>query len=182
MTNVLTNTLLEKYLAELGADEVNIAQAAEAFETAKAALDVNLRRYIALRDFVGEQLGTSPYARGVNWPDIYTADGYILNRGHFRFTGKAVGDAVLEVLREQYERDRDHPWLSLSQIIETLSEGGLGFPEPVQARAVNAALLKRGGVRRGTWKNGVAAYAYDGPSEDDAQEGAAVDPDDLPFE
>ncbi len=186
MANVITKTLMEKYLRSLAEDEDTIEAAAEQWESAKAALDVGLRRYIALRDFVTERLGESPYAPP-NWaerwpPDGYDDDGdaYWRPRGRFRFTGMSVGDAVLEVLRERRGRSPDLPWMSLASIIEELSAGGLGFPEPVQARAVNAALLKTSGVKRGTYKDGSVGYSYDATKEGGDE--PPVDPDDLPFE
>jgi hypothetical protein len=171
MTNVITKSLLERYLSELAEDEVKIQQAAEAYEREKATLEVSLRRYIALRDFVTEQIGESPYSPVVTWPFGLNED-----RGRFRFTSKAVGDAVLEVLQERKLRFPEGPWMTLRTIIETLSEGGLGFPEPVQARAVNAALLKVTGRKRSTDKDGTVYYSVG------EEGGTPIDPDDLPFE
>ena len=173
MPNVITQTMKDKYLASLAEDERVIKEAGGAYETAKAALDVGLRRYVALRDFVEEQLGQSPYAPGVVWP--YQDSNGREGRGHFRFSGKSAGDAVLEVLREHLESYRRYPtinkrWMTLGEITEALSDGGLGFPEPVIGRAVNAALQNR--ERAGIRRNKVRAtdetvYLYDPESASD---------------
>ena len=167
MPNVISKSMLEKYLAELEKDEVNIAEAAYAYESAKAQLDVGLHRYIALRQFVEEQLGKSPYADDVSWPPGPYAD----ERGRFRFTGMQVGDAIVQVLEEAAERWPNEPALTLASIIEQLSEGGLGFPVLVQARSVNAALLKTGGVKRGRTTDNEPVYWVDTkPEEEEADE------------
>ncbi|MBI4214284.1 MAG: hypothetical protein HY534_08250 [Chloroflexi bacterium] len=171
--NVMSPTLKDRYLEQLKVDETAIAEAAAAFETAKAALEMGLRRYTALRDFVAEQLGVSPYAPGIDWPgdsEFYDEPG----RGLFRFTGMKIGDAAMQVLVEEYEaKDGNNPWLSLNTIMRRLEKGGLGFPEPVQARAINAALLaltKAGSVKKGAYSNRVGAvYAYN-PASDDTED------------
>src|SRR3990172_1954911 len=155
MTNVMSKTMLDRYLTSLSEDEQLIATAADAYERAKVDMEVILKRYVSLRNHVAEQIGKSPYSHDVHWPENifelqYTPDRIEVKRGRFRFSDLPVGDAVAEVLRERYEQDPDEPWMNLTRIIEVLSEGGLGFPEPVQARAVNAALLKTSGVKRGT--------------------------------
>ncbi len=172
MTNVIKNSLLGKYLKSLAEDESSLEEAAEVYETAKAGLEVGLRRYTALRDFVTEKLGKSPYARDCTevWhPTGYDPDGepYWAIRGQFRFTGMPVGEAVLQILLESGERN--DPWLTLPKIIEELSVGGLGFPEPVQARAVNAALMRTSGIERSEATTGATIYRY-------------VEEVDLPFE
>ena len=171
MPNVLSPTMVVRYLTELEKDEATIAEAAEAYESAKAQLDVGLRRYIALRDFIQEQLGESPYTRWHEWPEstIRAQD-----RGRFRFTGMTVGDAVFQVLQEEANSTPQDPWLPLSDIISRLTRGGLGFPELVQARAVNAALLKMNGVSRDQNREGMTIYCVAPDTED-------IDVDDLPF-
>lgn len=162
MPNVISKSLIRKYLEELAVDESAITEAAEAYEAAKSAIDVRLRRYIALRDYVTEKLGQSPYSEGVEWPEpyeAYDAYGERIERGRFRFSGMSVGDAILEVLEEEAIASPDDPWLPLQSIIERLSLGGLGFPEPVQGRAVNAALLKTSGITRSQDRSGATVYA-----------------------
>jgi hypothetical protein len=150
--NVRSPGIIENYLAELDKDEHVIAEAAAGYEAAKARLDVGLRRFIALRDFVTEQMGRSPYGyydRNVPWPEPdFDPFGEGFERGRFRFAGMNIGDAILEVLREELAKYPQNPWLSFENIVERLSEGGLGFPDGVQARAVNAALLKTIGIKR----------------------------------
>ena len=180
--NVISPSLVTNYLDELTADDEAIEAAAAEYESAKARLDVRLRRYIALRDFITEQMGRSPYAHGVSWPSDTPS-------GSFRFTGMQIGEAVIQVLQDAKAIWRDNPWLGLDEIIERLADGGLGFPEPVQARAINAALLKTTGVRRGRDQTG-RVYRYEPPKDDeDEDEGGDdmreeeedVEPDDLPF-
>ena len=184
--NVISPGLQANYLTELEQDEVKISEAAYQYETAKALLDVSLRRYTALRDFVSEALGRSPYAPDVDWPSDENMFNEAPERGRFRFTGMRVGDAILQVLEEAPEQGG---WLSLEDIIKRLSAGGLGFPESVEARAVNAALLKTAGIGRGKRRiDDVAFYRFVGESQEDegdhsnGEEVPATDPDDLPFE
>jgi len=181
--------MVSKYLAELLKDETNIQEAGEAYESAKARLDVGLRRYLALREFVTDQLGQSPYSPGVEWPETEdsrwdTEDQPV--RGHFRFTGMKVGDAITLVLREADGRAK-----TLDDIVLALSDGGLGFPDPVQARAVNAALIKPpSGVVRARFtsgrRSGELCYKFrepeDGGGDEPSGGRADIDPDDLPFE
>lgn len=182
--NVISPGLQSNYLSELEQDEDTLSTASHEYDAAKARLELSMIRYTALRDFVTNQLGKSPYARGVEWPRG-ADDDYQRQRGGFRFTGMRVGDAILQLLEEAADTAR--VWRSLEQIIEGLSQGGLGFPEPVQARAVNAALLKTSGVTRGEHnQTGAVAYRFDDASEDgqEAKQGeeGSIDPDDLPFE
>jgi hypothetical protein len=177
MPNVISKSMADKYLLELWADEQKIETAGEAFERAKALLEVTLRRYTALRDFITEQLGQSPYTDGVAWPDRDEDGGYFTRpQGKFRFTAMKVGEAV-----EQAIRERRGIGLTLDDLVEALSEGGLGFPDPVQARAVNAALLKLPlGIKRGRFTGGPKYGATCYWAEDDEPE--EVEIDDLPFE
>jgi hypothetical protein len=183
VTNVITKTMLAKYLQALSEDEAIINEAGGSYEVAKAALDVGLRRYIALRQFVTEQLGKSPYAADVEWPD----SGSWVERGRYRFTGLTVGDAILEVLQEQFEQSRNSEytsrWMTLPEIIDALSTGGLGFPEPVSARSVNAALLRTTGIQRGNDKARDAVYSFEPGSTIGHEKGSReIDLDDAPFE
>ena len=194
MANVISRTQVARYLEALGADEVEIAEAAEAYEIAKARLDVGLRRYVALRDFVTERMGRSPYESGYPWPSDDGGWNRSAQRGKFRFAGMKVGDAIAEVLRER-SKVPDEEWnerlMNLDELVDVLSEGGLGFPEPVGARAINAALMalvKGPNVKRNPQGN----YYYVTPKEDEPDPpmstalprpwGGGVDPDDLPFE
>ena len=177
MANVINASMIEKYLVELGKDEKNIAEAGEAYESAKARLDVGLHRYVALRDFVAKQLGRSPYSHGVMWPTQLQDD--VPEPGRFRFTGMSVGTAITEVLTESED------WLLLAEIIKRLSAGGLGFPEPVQARAVNAALLKTSGVKRSKNRHGEVIYyfvAKEEPDPEDAPSESVEPEEDLPVQ
>ena len=204
MANVISKSMVAKYLAELTKDERNIEEAAEAYEAAKGRLDVGLRRYVALRDFVTEQMGESPYMPHVDWPEDentrYTDFGRT-QQGGWHFSGMKVGDAVLQLFKEHHDANPD-VWHGLDDIVSGLSDGGLGFPDPVQARAVNAALLRPPvGVVRGQYtkgsKAGQAAYKYDSAKAEEAEreeeearsyvghKGFAdeeIDVDDLPFE
>ena len=132
--NVISRPLLTSYLEELASDEQRISEAAAQYAAIKARLEVGLRRYTALRDFVTDQLGKSPYTPGVDWPG--EAEDWLETRGQFRFTGMRVGEAILQVLEEEDAQFPNNPWLERDQIVERLSLGGLGFPEPVRARVV----------------------------------------------
>ena len=140
---------------------------------------MGLRRYMALRDFVTEQLGTSPYSPGVAWPNDPDPENDPWSekpdRGHYRFAGTKIGDAVVQVLKEAYEAfqlDTPDPkhlsWLALDRIVIRLADGGLGFPDPVQARAINAALQavrKSGAILAGKGPKAVVVYAYNPASD-----------------
>lgn len=177
--NVMSTTLKDRYLEQLSADERAISEAATTYETAKAALDMGLLRYTALRDFVTEQLGTSPYMPGVEWPgdsDSARWDDWP-ERGHYRFSGMKIGDAVLQALAEaQAILLREKPgtdklaYQTLDQIVARLADGGLGCPETVQARAINAALqamTKAAAIKKATRvPTNETVYAYKPPVED----------------
>ncbi len=191
--NVVSKELVANYLTALQADEAEIQGAAEDYQRARARVDVALLRYTALRDFMTTTLGRSPYAHGIEWPDA----GYIdpSTRGRYRFAGMKVGDAIVEVLRDQRNPATGSSaddklieglalgefWtMSLEQIIEALSEGGLGFPDPVSARAVNAALMRTAGVERLATDGGETRYRL--ADTDSEPEAASSEIDDLPFE
>lgn len=185
--NVLSPSLLARYLSELEKDEEGIAEAAEAYESAKAQMEMGLRRYAALRDFVVEQFGRSPYATDVDWPneDWHEGDVYGRPKGIYRFAGLKVADAIRQALDEQqHSATAQYQWLTLDELVEKLSEGGLGYPEPVQARAVNAAL--QGLIRSGAVAEtihpfkGQTVYAWDDPENDGRRDPPEWD-DDLPF-
>ncbi len=188
MANVISKTQVARYLEALQTDEAEISDAAEAYEVARARLDVGLRRYIALRDFVGEQMGRSPYEPDYRWPGDPEWGQPEVVRGRFRFTGMKVGDAILEQLRElaahpvQRSDDRGNYFedtsVSLDELVELLSDRGLGFPDPINGRNVNAALIglvKTGAVKR----HQSGRYFYQEPV---VAKGEDIEPDDLPFE
>lgn len=184
--NVLSDSLRNRYLKELADDEDVIGQAAEEYEAAKSKLELGLRRYIAMREYITEQIGVSPYAPAVSWPGEMWSEWH----GRYRFWGMRVGDAILELLHEEQQRQRGDfgggGWMSLDEIIEALSAGGLGTTETVQARAVNAAIqahLKSNAVVRGRRKRseddpGIAIYRIDAQPDD--EQGTASDDDTAP--
>lgn len=193
--NVISASMRERLLKELANDEEVIGQAADEYEAAKSKLELGLRRYIAMRDYITEQIGVSPYAPDVNWP----GDAWSTYHGRYRFWGMRVGDAILELLSEEQQR-RQHlgkdGWMSLDEVVQALSEGGLGTTETVQARAVNAAIqahlkseaIAKGRRRRGEDDPGITIYRIKAAPDDDAQLGFAagddegdIDPNDLPF-
>ena len=173
------------YLGALETDEAELEAAGAQYAAARARLDVALQRYAALREYVAETLGYTPYHYTVTWPNA--VDGAEQRRGTYRFAGMGVGDAIIEVCRERFGRaidpttfaefDRDQflqATLTLEEITGLLSGGGLGFPEPVTARAVNAALMRTTGLTRYEGPHGEARYAL--------IERAPVEPDDIPYE
>jgi len=166
MPNVLSPTLAAKYLEELKRDEAEMAEVAETYETAKARLDLGIRRYAALRDFVTEQLGRSPYYRAKN-------EALEPGQGRFRYAGMTIADAILELLREEAQNWPENPWLGLDEIVERLSSGGLGFPEGVPTRAINAALIRTSGIARNRTDGGSRIYSIEPtpPDEDEDESG-----------
>lgn len=174
--NGMAPGIVDGYLSELLRDELSLCEVGDAFELAKARLDMGLRRYAALRDFVAEQLGRSPYSRDVNWPETSWDTPA---RGRFRFVGSKVGDALLTLLKESADT-----WMTLDEIVLALAEGGFGYPEPLSARTVNAALIRPpDGIVRGTLlATGKSAYQFKSASEREPFGFGDIDPDDLPFE
>ncbi len=167
----ISTAIVANYLEELATDDEVIEEVAAEYESVKARLDVRLRRYIALRDFITEQLGQSPYAHGVDRPSDAPKP-----TGSFRYTGMQIGEAVIQVLQDELKEYPNNPWLNLDEIIEKLADGGLGFPDLVQARAVNAALLKTTGVAPGT-ASGRKAYSYEQPNANEAEDSDGSDQD-----
>ncbi len=176
---------LSNYLKALEADETEIEAAGEGYLAAKARLDVALRRYTALREFVAETLGRSPYSADVEWPGSVRGAGR--RRGNYRFADLGVGDAIIEVFLERFGEPIDlgiltaldsealeEATMTLDEITEVLLAGGLGFPEVKSARAVNAALIRTGGMTRFEGPGGQVRYAL--------TKRAVPDVDDLPFE
>ena len=176
---------LANYLKALEADEAEIEAAGEEYLAAKARLDVALRRYTALREFVAETMGRSPYSGDVEWPGSVRGAGR--RRGSYRFTDMAVGDAIIAVFMERYggawdmhvltaldSESLEEATMSLDDITDVLLGGGLGFPEVTSARAVNAALMRTGGITRFEGPGGQVRYAL--------VNRAVPDVDDLPFE
>ena len=94
------------YLGALETDEAEIEAAGEEYAVARARLDVALRRYTALREFVAETLGYTPYHPTVSWPGA--VHGAAQRRGIYRFAGMGVGDAIIEVFRERFGEPPDH--------------------------------------------------------------------------
>lgn len=189
--NVVSRELVENYLQALQTDEAEIHGAAEDYHRARARVDVALLRYTALRDFLTTTLGCSPYASHIEWPDLGFIDPS--TRGRYRFAGMKVGDAVVEVLMDRVaafatsDQSFSEEWtafqaltMSLEEIVEALSEGGLGFPDPVSARAVNASLMRTAGVERHETHSGETRYALTAGREEPDDSPHEVD--DLPFE
>ena len=188
--NVVDRELVQNYLQALESDEAEIQGAAEEYQRARARVDVSLLRYAALRDFLTSTLGCSPYASHIEWPDLGLIDPS--RRGRFRFAGMRVGDAVVEVLGDRidnFQKDQvfSEEWtpmhaltMSLEEIVEALSEGGLGFPDPVSVRAVNASLIRTAGIEDHVTPDGQKRYAL-GIGEEES-ETPPSEYDDLPFE
>jgi len=129
-------TLLVTFLAE----EEHLWKAQADFDNARYALEVARRKYAAVRDMVTKELGESPYEfpqarefldqRGREFP----------TRGSFRFYGMTPGDAAIDVLSHAH-----HP-LTFQELIGRLRAGGIETEESSLGRAINAALLRRGGI------------------------------------
>lgn len=173
MRNVISPSQVKTYLSELWEDEEGLVATADAFEAAKSRYEMRLLRYQALRDFIQGQLGESPYARPAEeWPDKWAT------RGRYRFAGMKLGEAIGQILMEA-----DGP-MSMENIIDKLGEGGAGLNEPVQPRAVAAALTHTAGIRKIT--HGPAEGMYFVVDPDKEHEARAwkgeLEVDDLPFE
>ena len=185
--NVISRELVESYLQALQADEAEIQSAGEEYQRARARIDLALLRYKSLRDFVAEALGCSPYSDEVQWPED---NGDPWAWGRYRYVGMKVGDAVLEVLESRLGSPKSPEYqaqmpifswtMTLSEITQALSEGGLGFPDPVSARAVNAARINTAGIARYSNQEGQTRYAL--AQEDQGTDSDPTAVDDLPFE
>ncbi len=143
------------YLEELVKDEVALTEADRVYKEAIARFEIAGRRYAATRDSVTEHYGESPYANNFSgWPQALDQG---IELGKYRFLFMSVGDAIKSVLREA-----DQP-LPLPEITISLYEGRAR----ANARMVNAALMRTGGVQ----KDDNDLYSYN--QEADVQ--------DLPF-
>lgn len=160
MTNQQTaagrDSISQGLLQALRLDEAELAKAHQAYLAAYSAWDVAGRRYAAMREAVRERIGQSPYAKGVEWPQL-SGNAHVedmLRRGRFRYIRMDVGEAVVEVLQEA-----DEP-LDLGRIVPALRDGGLVVRD---ARTVNAALINTKGVKN--LQNGT--YEYEKPETEE---------------
>jgi len=149
-------------LKELMEKELLLVNASMALDRAKAAYDVEVRKYAAIRDATQAYLERSPYAPDVVWPTTPNAPKPPVYRGRFRFVRMPVGDAVLELLREaQGPMSRE--------VIHSLFMHGGGDVENM--RSINAALV-------GLVKGGRVVRTPEGHYLYKEEE---VDPGELPF-
>lgn len=207
MKNAINAVQVKRYLEQIDQDECVLLQAAEEFEVAKTHFEMTLLRYQALRDFITDRLGRSPYAiPGYEWPAPQLPLGVqfdaesppVYSRGSFRFAGMKLGDAIIQIL------DEANGPLKTEQIIDGLGAGGAGYPDPVQPRAVIAALTHTAGIAKYTSGPYLGRYIYRDPvktEEEEAWKGGrkippavspsyamnmpkkeGTDPGDLPFE
>ena len=155
----------EIYLSELIHEEKALEEMANNLRVATAKFRVASEKYAAVRDMVNTTLIQSPYARDFEWPPnlldrIGPGDG----KGKFRFIHMAYGEAITTVLGE-----KGAP-LTTPRIIATLLNGGFGMGndgEPVvQARSLNAALMKTSGIV----KHDDDTYSYEAESVGDAED------------
>lgn len=173
MRNVISPAQVKTYLSELHEDEVGLRETAEAYQAARDRYQMRLLRYQALRTYIEQQFGESPYARPDDeWPE----PDYTGLRGIYRFTGMKLGDAIVQILQEA-----NSP-LSMEEIIDRLSRGGAGQDEPAQPRAVTAALTHTTGIAKYTKGPWQGCYVYNDPDKEHEEQEWRKAVDDLPFE
>lgn len=129
MADVTTKGLIEELVKE---DEQMLA-AEEAYQQARMRMQLAMRRYAAIRDYVTERLRDSPYRE----PGKYGINAFP-SGGRFRFAQLAVGDAIVAAFKEREPGGT----MTFEEIMAALTSGGkLAAP-----RAVNAALMRTTGV------------------------------------
>lgn len=155
--------LMQGLLSELANEEMILGEVAHDLATARNKWEVASRKYAAVRDMVIDQLEKSPYLLSdQEWPSEPMFIGPY-ERGAFRFVRMDVGDAVVLAMQEAATP------LTLDELVERLADArGVGSP-----RAVNAALMRTGGVKKDEDRG---TYTYE-PEESTAPS----TPDDLPF-
>lgn len=124
----LSKQVQDGLLSELNTEGEALKKAAEAFWEAKAIWDVKVRKYAAVRDMITEQFGHSPYGDPTLFPE----------HRRFRFVMMKPGDAAEMALKEAKKP------LTLQELVQELIAGGLA----IDARAVNAALMQKGGITK----------------------------------
>lgn len=155
------SAVLDGLLSELARAEVAALAAEREWERAWAEYDVAARKLAAIRDATEAYLGKSPYASDVEWPKATNTILHGKHPGRLRFVHRAIGDAVLDVLKDKGE------YMTLEEIVAGLLAGG---SRDATARAVNASLMRLAGVEKDEEEK---RYRYKEPE---------TDPDDLPFE
>jgi hypothetical protein len=128
-----------RLLHELAAEEAALVQAEDALRIARNDYDVAARKYAAVRDLVTDVLGYSPYHEDAGW--LAPASQVVARerRGAYRFLLMRPRDAIVAALSEGPSE------LDLEGINERLKSGGLDLG----LRAINAAVMRLGGVRKG---------------------------------
>ena len=170
---------IPQIMERLVEEENNVSQMEKALGEAEANYRLAVGSYVGVRTLAEEALDGIPvygdwaYKRfsggkyGVDgtelpfempfWPASKTEPDnpffYDANYGKYRFLGKTVGDAVMEVLKnevhpvsvEELDLGVNDPcdW-NLFDLVEQLASGGL----QTDARAVNASLLNKRGVSK----------------------------------
>jgi hypothetical protein len=148
------NTLL----SELAKEELEVVEADNRLRLAQIAFELAVRRYAAVRDYVTQRLGSSPYSIKTKWPEPYNV--HTDFRGRYRFAQMEPGDAAVAALKET-----DTP-MTLEEIVNHLRTGGLRVPSSLLTRSVNAALMRTTGIQK---------------SEDGKYTYKEVSPDEFPF-
>lgn len=159
MTNI-HGPVEEGLLKELAQEEESLREANNELNRARAQFQVASRKYAAVRNMVTEYLGRNPYSLDAKRV-LNPRPGFGTRlQGTFRFIHMRPGDAIIEVLKEAKDP------LTLDEIVEVLSGGGIGITPNLLTRTVNAALMRTTGVQK--TEEGKYFYKPD-------------DVDDLPF-
>ncbi len=155
MTNY-NESIIQGLMKELVDEDKTLSEADEELRQARINFEVASEKFAAVRDVVARHLGHNPTKK-----DALKYYVQFPSKGRFRFIHMAIGAAVVAALKES-----DEP-MALNEIANAVMKGGLRAQ--VTMRAVNAALMKTGGIE----KTDDDKYRYVEPKEEEEE---------LPFE
>ena len=135
-------SFVQGLLDELLNGEQKLMEAQSALRAAQAKFDIESRKYAVVRDILTERLGHSPYSHTRFQERAHRLALFEIDKkyGRFRFIHMPIGNAVVAALQEV-----DEP-LTLEAIVKRLRDGGIRGSGSFLNRAVNAALMRTGGV------------------------------------
>ncbi len=142
-------------------DELNNAaydyqRARDEYQRAQLAYDLGRERLVSLKKLGAEVMGWLPWYQ------------WLQEHEEVRFTGESMGDAVLNLLRNQIHEEATKaandpnakylPWVNVDKIVEALEAGGYEFKSIAPQREVNAALINLSGVTKFPGQVPIAFY------------------------
>jgi hypothetical protein len=130
-----TDDIVKGLMAELAHEDQVLVEAGDALQQAEVRFEVASQKYAAVRDVVATYLGRPPCNS-----DAVHYGVFFRSNDRYRFIHMTPGDAIVAALR-----DSDEP-MALHEIANALMGGGLRVPDMM--RAVNAALMKTGGIEK----------------------------------